>query len=130
MSKDGTDQAIENLKNIQAGIQSIVEDRDRLLDSLTEALEIIDKLKEALPKVLCSTGADLCKIAESILPGETAVVIKMNPSTHMCTLHILGEKEEVTLADLEYYLANAHRVGQHMEDEGGVLVARHEKAIN
>lgn len=116
----------ESFEEIRAGIRKLGEERDEYRDMLERAL----KMLKGLPNLVSSVGATMCKLSESILPGESVVIIKMTPSTQKCTIHVLGEQEKVTLEDFEYYLANAHRVAQYMANEDGVLEAKHDKAIN
>jgi hypothetical protein len=127
---DKTDEITENLDTIKTSVRKLVEDRTRLSDMLDEAIETTKRLTNLVPKLVSKCGGAMCKIAESVLPGENVLIIKMNPTKQTCTIHILEEKEDITLADVEFYLANAHRVAQYMENEDGFLVPKHEKAIN
>lgn len=100
-----TNQIEEKLK----GIQSVIENSNDLLNMLRDALGTIDNFINSMPKLISDVGAAMYKISETILPGETVVIIKMSSSAHKCTVHILGEKE-MTLENFKCYLANAYKI--------------------
>lgn len=98
---------------------------------LEKATEVIEELSSAVPKVVCKAGALLCKLAETILPGEEAMLIKFHPISRKCSISIIAACEEITLEMFERFLNSAHYLAEKMVNkDSGLLKTFNEKAIN
>jgi len=105
----------DDLEAIRIGIDDIAKQRD-LLES-------------AFPKIVSKVGAALCKIAETVLPAERVIIIKSNPSSGKCIVHLVGFKDP-KMKDIIDHLNNCYIVTKKMENKDGVLEDNHKDAIN